>query len=144
MGTKKKGEACGDLDRTMQPVLRCSSMNAAQVSFSLGLRGYTLAILGTNISFRSMVWSKGWWGGSWSWVDLVKTSAKSEQKSRREISLDFSAWASSMDIVTLLMFSSRGGYSQRDLSILGEKSIENVFQSMMEFHFCNQGIPRII
>ena len=84
------------------------------------------------------------WGGSWSWVDLAKTLAKSKQKSGREISLDFSAWASSVDMVTLLMFSSRGGYSWRDLSTLGEKSIENVFQSMMRFHFCNQGIPRII
>ena len=58
--------------------------------------------------------------------------------------MDFSAWASSVDMVTLLMFSSRGGYSQRDLLTLGEKSIENVFQLMMGFHFYNQGIPRII
>ena len=58
--------------------------------------------------------------------------------------MDFSAWASSVDIVTLLIFSSREGYSWRDLSTLGEKSIENVFQSMMGFHFHNQGIPRII
>ena len=71
-------------------------------------------------------------------------SAKSEQKSGREISLGFSAWASSMDMVTLLMLSFKGGYSRRDLSTLGEKSIENVFQLMMEFHFCNQGIPRVI
>ena len=49
-----------------------------------------------------------------------------------------------MDKVTLLMFSSKGGYSRRDLSTLEEKSIENMFQSMMEFHFHNQGIPRII
>ena len=55
----------------------------------------------------------------------MKTSAKSEQKSGREISLGFSAWG-------------------RNLLILGEKSIENVFQLMMGFHFCNQGIPRII
>ena len=47
-------------------------------------------------------------------------------------------------MVTLLMFSSRGGYSWRDLLTLGEKSIENVFQLMMGFHFYNQGIPRII
>ena len=65
----------------------------------------------------------------------MKRLAKSEQKSRREISLDFLAWASSVDMVTLLMLSSRGGYSQRDLSTLGEKSMENVFQSMMGFHF---------
>ena len=58
--------------------------------------------------------------------------------------MDFSAWASSVDMVTLLMFSSRGGYSQRDLLTLGEKLIENVFQLMMRFHFYNQGIPRII
>ena len=83
-------------------------------------------------------------GGSWSWVDSAKTSEKSEQKSGREISLGFSALASSVDMVTLLMFSSRGGYSQRDLSTLGEKLIENMFQLMMGFHFCNQGIPRII
>ena len=47
-------------------------------------------------------------------------------------------------MVTLLMLSSRGGYSWRDLLTLGEKSIENVFQLMMGFHFHNQGIPRII
>ena len=58
--------------------------------------------------------------------------------------MGFSALASSVDMVTLLMFSSRGGYSQRDLSTLGEKLIENMFQLMMGFHFCNQGIPRII
>ena len=46
-------------------------------------------------------------------------------------------------MVTLLMFSSRGGYSRRDLSTLEEKSIENLLQSMMGFHFYNQGIPRI-
>ena len=69
--------------------------------------------------------------------------AKSEQKSGSETSLGFSVWASSMDIVTLLMLSSRGGYSRRDLSTLGEKSIKNLFQSMMGFHFCSQGIPRI-
>ena len=74
----------------------------------------------------------------------MKTSVKSEQKSGREISLGFLAWASSVDMVTLLMFSSRGGYSLRDLLTLGEKLIENIFQSMMWFHFCNQGIPRII
>ena len=75
---------------------------------------------------------------------MAKTSAKSEQKSGREISLGFSTWASSVDMVTLLMLPSRGGYSCRDLSTLGEKLIENVFQSMMGFHFCNQDIPRII
>ena len=55
LGDKEKGEACGDFNRTMRPVLRCSSTNVAQVSFSLGLRGYTLAILDINVSFRSMV-----------------------------------------------------------------------------------------
>ena len=55
LGDKEKEEACRDLDGTMRPVLRCSLMNAAQVFFSLGLRGYTLVILGTNVSFRSMV-----------------------------------------------------------------------------------------
>ena len=55
LGDKEKGEACGDFNRTMRPVLRCSLTNVAQVSFSLGLRGYTLVILGTNVSFRSMV-----------------------------------------------------------------------------------------
>ena len=127
----------------MWPVLRCSLTNAAQVSFSLGLRGYTLVILGTNVSFRSMVWSKGWWGGgSWLWVDSAKTLAKSKQKSGRKTSLGFLVWASSVDMVTLLMFSSRG-YARKDLSTLEEKSIENLFQSMMGFHFYNQGIPRI-
>ena len=49
--------ACGDLDGTIRPVLRCSSMNALHVSCSFGLRGYTLAIFGTNEGLRSMVWS---------------------------------------------------------------------------------------
>ena len=33
-GTKKNGEACGDFDRTMCPVFRCSSMKALDVSIS--------------------------------------------------------------------------------------------------------------
>ena len=48
-----------------------------------------------------------------------------------------------MNIMTLLMSSVRGGCSQGDFSTLGEKSMENLFQSMMGFHFCSQGIPRI-
>ena len=59
------------------------------------------------------------------------------------MSLGFSVWASSVDIMTLLMSSVRGGCSRRDLSTLEEKSMENLFQSMMGFHFCSQGIPRI-
>ena len=57
--------------------------------------------------------------------------------------MGFSVWASSVDIMTLLMSFVRGGCSQRDLSTLGEKLMENLFQSMMGFHFCSQGIPRI-
>ena len=59
LGIKKNRAACGDLEGIIQPVLRCSLMKVLQVSFSVGLSGYTLAILGMNISLRSMVWSNG-------------------------------------------------------------------------------------
>ena len=63
---KKNGEACGDFEGKIRPIFGCSSMNALQASFSARLSGYTLAILGTNESLSSMVWSKGQCGGSMS------------------------------------------------------------------------------
>ena len=51
--------ACGDLEGTIWPVLRCSSMKVLQASFLVGLSEYTLAILGTNVSLRLMMWSNG-------------------------------------------------------------------------------------
>ena len=64
LGDKKNGTACDDLEEIIQPVLRCSSMKVLQASFLAGLSGYTLVILGMNVSLRSMVWSNGRWGGS--------------------------------------------------------------------------------
>ena len=69
--------------------------------------------VGGGVVGHGLIWQRRWQSQS--------------KKSGREISLGFSAWASSMDKVTLLMFSSKGGYSLRDLSTLGEKSIENMF-----------------
>ena len=37
-GTKKKGEAWGDFEGMIHPVLRCSSMKVLHVSTSVGLR----------------------------------------------------------------------------------------------------------
>ena len=36
-GTKKNGAACGDLESTIHPVFKCSSMKALQASFAAGL-----------------------------------------------------------------------------------------------------------
>ena len=48
-----------DLEGTIRPVLRCSSMKVLQASFLAGLSRYTLVILETNVSLRSIVWSNG-------------------------------------------------------------------------------------
>ena len=54
-GIKKKGEAWSDFDGTICPVLRCSLTKVLQVSISVGLREYTLAIFGMKSGLSSMV-----------------------------------------------------------------------------------------
>lgn len=56
-GMKKKGDACGDFNRTICPVFKCSLMKALQVSISWGFREYIFAIFRVKVGRRSMVWS---------------------------------------------------------------------------------------
>src|SRR5713101_10151827 len=65
--TKKKGEAKGDFEGQMYPLLSISFKNTSRATCSSGLSGYILQLLeGPIPSFRSMAWSYFRQGGrSW-------------------------------------------------------------------------------
>ena len=84
----------------MQPVFRCSSTKDLQVSILRGFIGYILAIFGTKSGFRSMTWSYGRCGGSFSWDFSEKTSSKSLHHSGSMVSVSLVFWAIWVKMVT--------------------------------------------
>ena len=109
--TKKKGEACGELDGQIFPEARFSSRKSSVAFRSSGERGYTFLIFGVKVSSRFISWSQGLDGGTWSVASFENTEANKEYfEGRVGLGLVFSAIAvSSVAVVSLAMIGDPAG-----------------------------------